>query len=129
MKVNVTVDAKGLSCPMHIRKATTDEEKVEKKHPHVVTNEELQAKLNEDIVILDVRETAEYAFGHIPGAISLPLGEIDEKADSLDKEVTTYVVCRTGTRSDLAAQKLTEKGFKHVINVLPGMCQWEGPLE
>jgi len=37
------------------------------------------------------------------------------------------VVCRTGNRSDLAAQKLTAAGFKQVINVVPGMSEWAGP--
>ncbi|MBY6278267.1 MAG: hypothetical protein CWE10_19280, partial [Symbiobacterium thermophilum] len=47
----------------------------------------------------------------------------------LPKNKTIYVVCRTGTRSDLAAQKLTEKGFTNVWNVVPGMSKWEGPLD
>jgi rhodanese-related sulfurtransferase len=36
------------------------------------------------------------------------------------------MVCRTGNRSDLAAQKLAEKGFTKVINVVPGMSEWTG---
>ncbi|AST93194.1 hypothetical protein BC6307_18970 [Sutcliffiella cohnii] len=183
MKVNETIDAKGLACPMpivrtkkavdalhagevlevlatdkgstadikawsekighhylgtieedsvlkhYIRKATTAEEKAEASYPHTVTNEELEAKLGEEIVVVDVREPAEYAFGHIPGAISVPLGELDQLVSNLNKEATTYVVCRTGTRSDLAAQKLTEKGFQQVFNVIPGMSKWEGPKQ
>jgi len=44
----------------------------------------------------------------------------------LDKEKEIFVVCRTGSRSDLAAQKLAEKGFANVINVVPGMSEWNG---
>ncbi len=77
-------------------------------------------------MVLDVRETAEYEFSHIPNSISIPLGELEKRLYELDKEKETYVICRTGNRSDLAAQKLTKKGFTKVINVVPGMSQWTG---
>lgn len=114
----------------YIRKANASETKAETKHPHVVSNEDLEKKLQEtnDVVVLDVREPAEYAFGHIPGATSIPLGELEEKLPNVDKNKEIYVVCRTGTRSDLAAQQLSKKGF-NVINVVPGMSEWNGPVE
>ncbi|ARK28841.1 sulfurtransferase TusA family protein [Halalkalibacter krulwichiae] len=110
----------------YLRKAT-GEEKEEKKHPHVVNNEELQAKVarNEDILVLDVRESAEYTFNHIPGAKSIPLGELENRLNELSEDADIYVVCRTGSRSDLAAQKLTEAGFTRVMNVVPGMSEWK----
>ena len=111
----------------YLRKAS-GEEKEEKKHPYVATNEELQGKIEnkEEIVVLDVREYAEYAFNHIPGAKSIPLGELENRVDELNKEAEIYVVCRTGSRSDLASQMLAEKGYKQVINVVPGMSEWSG---
>jgi rhodanese-related sulfurtransferase len=54
------------------------------------------------------------------------LGELENRLDELSKEEDIFVVCRTGNRSDLAAQKLAEKGFTKVINVVPGMSQWSG---
>ena len=48
--------------------------------------------------------------------------------DELDKEQEIYVICRTGKRSDLAAQKLSKNGFTKVYNVLPGMGAWNGEL-
>ena len=39
-----------------------------------------------DGLILDVREEAEYAFGHIEGAISIPMGELESRLDELDKD-------------------------------------------
>jgi rhodanese-related sulfurtransferase/TusA-related sulfurtransferase len=112
----------------HYLRKSSNEENVEKKHPHVTSNEELEGKLEarENIVVLDVRETAEYAFNHIPNAISIPLGELDERLGELDKADEIYVVCRTGSRSDLASQKLAEKGFAKVNNVVPGMSEWSG---
>lgn len=184
IQVNMTIDAKGLSCPMpivktkkamneltpgqvlevqatdkgskadikawaestghqylgtveegnvlkhYIRKAGENETKEEAKFPHVISNEELVAKLDDSsVTILDVREPAEYAFGHIPGAISIPLGELEVRIGELEREKTIYVICRTGSRSDLAAQKLAEKGFTNVWNVVPGMSQWNGAVE
>jgi rhodanese-related sulfurtransferase/TusA-related sulfurtransferase len=113
----------------YLRKSPTDES-IERKHLNVVNNDELEKKLeaSENIVVLDVRETAEYAFNHIPNAISIPLGELEQRLGELGKEEEIYVVCRTGSRSDLAAQKLAEKGFMKVINVVPGMSQWSGRI-
>ncbi|MDQ0162152.1 sulfurtransferase TusA family protein [Bacillus alveayuensis] len=115
----------------YIRKETDKDTNGETKFPNVVTNEELQALLenNEEMVIVDVRESAEYAFGHIPGAKSIPLGELEERMGELNQSDVIYVVCRTGTRSDLAAQKLSENGFKNVYNVVPGMSKWTGRKE
>jgi rhodanese-related sulfurtransferase/TusA-related sulfurtransferase len=112
----------------HYLRKSSNEETNEKKHPNIISNEELQSKLevNENIIVLDVREAAEYAFNHIPNAISIPLGELEERMGDLGKENQIFVVCRTGNRSDLAAQKLTEKGFTNIINVVPGMSQWTG---
>lgn len=114
----------------YLRKSSSDET-IEKKHPNVISNEELEKKLNmnENIVVLDVRETAEFAFNHIPNARSIPLGELKDRLNELNKEDHIFVVCRTGNRSDLAAQKLTEKGFIQVVNVLPGMSQWFGEMD
>jgi rhodanese-related sulfurtransferase/TusA-related sulfurtransferase len=111
----------------YIRKSSNDET-IERKHLNVVNNNELEMKLeaSENIIVLDVRETAEYVFNHIPNAISIPLGELEQRSGELDKEKEIYVVCRTGSRSDLAAHKLAEKGFTKVINVIPGMIQWCG---
>jgi len=112
----------------YIRRARTAEEKPEMRFPHTASNEELAQKLaaGENVKVLDVREPAEYAFGHIPGAVNMPLGQLEEKLSMLDPNKTYYVICRTGSRSDLACQLLDKKGFAHVKNVIPGMAKWEG---
>lgn len=112
----------------HYIRKSSGEESIERKHPKIINNDELEKKLeaSENITVLDVRETAEYAFNHIPNSISIPLGELEQRLGELDKEKEIFVVCRTGNRSDLAAQKLAEKGFTKVINVIPGMSQWTG---
>ncbi|CAH2713747.1 Thiosulfate sulfurtransferase GlpE [Neobacillus rhizosphaerae] len=112
----------------HYLRKSSREEAAERKHPVVTTNDELEKKLdaNDNLVVLDVRETVEYAFNHIPNAISIPLGELEDRLIELKTEDEIFVVCRTGNRSDFAAQKLTEKGFTKVINVVPGMSEWTG---
>lgn len=111
----------------HYVRKSGDEDAQEKKHPNVVSNEDLQAALmDENTLVVDVRESAEYAFEHIPNATSIPLGDLDDRAKELDENKNVYVVCRTGNRSDMAAQKLTEQGFTKVYNVVPGMSEWSG---
>ncbi|GEN44692.1 sulfurtransferase TusA family protein [Alkalibacillus haloalkaliphilus] len=114
----------------YIRKASDEEAKGETSFEHIVNNDELKEKMaSGNATIVDVRESAEYAFGHIPGAKSIPLGELDNRADELSEDDEIFVVCRTGNRSDLAAQKLSEKGYKNVTNVVPGMSEWDGDVE
>ncbi|MED4602015.1 sulfurtransferase TusA family protein [Paenibacillus validus] len=114
-----------------IRKSSENETKPEVKYPHTVSNEELSKKLEsgEKIKVLDVREPAEYVFQRIPGAISVPLGELEQKIAGLNPDEEYYVVCRTGTRSDMACQTLAERGFSKVKNVVPGMSGWDGRTE
>lgn len=111
----------------YLRKSSNDEA-TEKRHPNVINNEDLEKKIaaNENIVIIDVREAAEYAFNHIPSVISIPLGELEDRINEFNKQDEIIVVCRTGNRSDLAAQKLSDIGFANVINVVPGMSGWRG---
>jgi len=115
----------------YIRKASKSEVKEDKDYPHVITNDELQEMLDagKKFTLLDVREPAEYSFAHIPGAKSIPLGELENRVDELDKESEVYVMCRTGNRSDLASKQLSDKGFVNVKNAVQGMVEWSGPIE
>lgn len=115
----------------YIRKASENEEREAANFETIASNEDLQKELesNSEIVVLDVREPAEYAFEHIPNAVSIPFGELEERMGELNKDKKIYVVCRTGSRSDMASQALSEKGFTRIINVVPGMSGWNGPIE
>lgn len=115
----------------YIRKAEASDTKAEQKFQHTVSNAAVHTKLTsgEAIHVIDVREPAEYAFGRIPGAMSIPIGNLEEKIVNLDPNQEYYVVCRTGNRSDMACQILTEKGFKNVKNVVPGMSEWTHEVE
>ncbi|RNB82406.1 hypothetical protein EDM56_24115 [Brevibacillus fluminis] len=114
----------------YLRKANPLEVKEEVAFPHTISSEGLHSMMKQSTVaILDVREPAEYAFGHIPGAISIPLGVLPERLSELKPNEELYVICRSGTRSDLACRLLAENGFTQVKNVVPGMAEWTGPIE
>lgn len=78
--------------------------------------------------LIDVRETEEYATGHIPGAVLIPLGELQERLSELDTSDDIAVICRTGRRSAEAAKILCQAGYTRVYNVSGGMVAWEGPV-
>ena len=84
----------------------------------------------ENCVILDVRTQAEYAEGHIPGAILLPDYEIAERAESVlsDKSQCILVYCRSGRRSEKAARTLVEMGYTHVLD-FGGIIDWTYDVE
>lgn len=98
----------------------------EEEPTHLITNEELKAKLetDEDIVVLDVRQYEEYEQNHIQGATLIPLNELQTRYTELDHKDEIYIVCEVGGRSDLAVRFLLQKGFQKVANVLPGMSEW-----
>jgi len=115
----------------YIRKADPTESKEDVKFQHTSSLEEIKLKLTsgEQIHILDVREPAEYAFGRIPGAVSIPAGELESHYQELDPDNECYVICRTGSRSDMVCHTLADKGFTKLKNVIPGMTEWDGDME
>lgn len=100
-------------------------------HQLVLNNADLEERMNNDenLIVIDVREEAEYQFGHIPQTVNIPLGVIERQVDQFNKDEPIYLICRSGNRSDLAAKKLTKLGFTEVYNVVPGMSQWTGKIE
>lgn len=80
--------------------------------------------LPDDAVVLDVREPDEWAAGHAPGAVHIPLGEVPARLDELpETDEPLPVVCRSGGRSQRAVQWLVQQGFE-VVNVDGGMRAW-----
>ena len=84
-----------------------------------------------DAVILDVRESDEYAGGHIPGAVLLPVGTIDADTASSaigEKDTTVLVYCRSGNRSKRAAATLAQLGYTAVYE-FGGIQDWPYDIE
>lgn len=77
-----------------------------------------------NIHIIDVREAEEYIEGHIPGVPLLPMSEIPNKVDQLDKSAEYIFVCRSGRRSLEVAKFLQGEGIEKVHNYLGGMLDW-----
>ena len=71
----------------------------------------------ENATILDVRTPEEFAGGHYPGAINIPLNELPQRLDEI-KEMKQPVVayCRSGNRSGMAVSILKQNGFTEVYN-------------
>ena len=80
------------------------------------------------INLIDVREADEFASGHLPGAINLPLSDFLERYEELDKDKPYYIICRSGARSAQACAFLEEEGYD-VTNVAGGTSAWLGDLE
>lgn len=84
-----------------------------------------------DAVVLDVREQSEYDEGHIPGAVLLPVGSIDEDTAAAvipEKSATVLVYCRSGNRSKTAAAALAELGYTDVYE-FGGINTWPYEIE
>lgn len=78
--------------------------------------------------IVDVREPGEYAQGHIPGSVLMPLGSLGQRMAELPKDRELVMVCRSGGRSGMATNALNQAGFK-AVNMAGGMLSWRGPVE
>ncbi|MER6172929.1 rhodanese-like domain-containing protein [Streptosporangium sp. NPDC001681] len=78
----------------------------------------------DDAFLLDVRENDEWRAGHAPGAVHIPLGELQSRVDEVPKDAPVYVICRVGGRSANAAAWLNHVG-RDAINVGGGMQSWE----
>ena len=74
-------------------------------------------------LLLDVREPAEWRAGHAPGALHIPLGELEDRLRDLPRDQTVVVACRSGGRSARATTVLTRSGF-HALNLDGGMRAW-----
>jgi rhodanese-related sulfurtransferase len=81
------------------------------------------AEVPADAFLLDVREAEEWAAGHVPGALHIPLSELGARYLEIDRDNTLYVICRSGNRSDHAAQALAGAGWE-ALNVADGMVGW-----
>lgn len=62
--------------------------------------------------LLDVRTVSEYSRGHIEGFQNIPVDELREHLDALNKEKPVYVICQSGLRSYIATRILAENGYK-----------------
>lgn len=95
-----------------------------------VSTTEVQQRLesNEQLNLIDVREADEVAEGTIPGAVHIPLGEVEARIDELDKSKPYIIICRSGARSGRATEFLEGEGY-NATNMAGGMLEWAGTTE
>ena len=84
---------------------------------------------SEGYILLDVRTKEEYESGYIPGAINIPLSDINENVVSSlpDKSQMILVYCRSGNRSRQASDKLSKLGYTNIIEI-GGINSWKGEI-
>ncbi len=81
----------------------------------------------QDALIVDLREDAEFAKGHIINARNLPLAKIDERVREIErwKEKPVIVHDATGTRAGSALALLKKHGFNNVVQLSGGFAAWQ----
>ncbi|MBF0162701.1 MAG: rhodanese-like domain-containing protein [Magnetococcales bacterium] len=80
------------------------------------------------LLLLDVRSPAEYATGHAPRALLVPLPELRSRLEELRQHpaaAAIAVICQSGNRSLNASVLLKRSGFPEVYNVIGGMNNWK----
>lgn len=85
-----------------------------------------------DLVVLDVRQPAEWSGGAIRAALRITGAELPARTDELPRDRPIAVICGSGYRSSVSASLLRHRGFPRVYNVLGGMGAWTArgyPLE
>jgi glyoxylase-like metal-dependent hydrolase (beta-lactamase superfamily II)/rhodanese-related sulfurtransferase len=93
--------------------------------PHV-TVADLHERLPHEpaLQVLDVRRPAEYAAGHLPRAVNVPLDRLAAEGVPLESSRPIAVVCASGYRSSAAASVLQRRGLPHLLNVVGGTAAW-----
>ena len=81
------------------------------------------AEIPPDAVLLDVREDDEWAAGHAPGAVHIPMTTLAQRLDEVPDGDPVYVICRSGGRSARVTAYLNSQGWDSA-NVAGGMGGW-----
>ena len=87
-----------------------------------------------DALVLDVRDTGDYAAGHVTGAKHVPESQLADRAKELEKHKSRPIVvcCKTGSRAPAVSAALRKQGFAEVFALRGGVAAWQQaslPLE
>lgn len=95
--------------------------------PAVTVSEAAELFTNQQAVMIDVREQDEWDEQHIEGTIFIPLDQVESRISELAqyKDSTVIMQCRSGRRSNLAAETLLKAGFSKVYNLEGGILAWD----
>ena len=81
--------------------------------------------INDGATVVDVRETAEFAAGHVANSRNIPSGELDKRLSELPAGKPVVVVCASGSRSARAASVLRKSGRADVFCLDGGLSGWQ----
>ncbi len=79
---------------------------------------------NKKVYLLDVRTPAEFSQGRIPGAVLIPVNEVERRIGEIPRNRPVVVYCAVGSRSGFVAGFLSQKGYREVYNVTDGIVGW-----
>ena len=100
------------------------EKSAESEIKQVTVQETSEAVKQDDVQFIDVRTISEFAAGHAPKTVNLPLDKLENEISELDKTKPVYIICQTGRRSQKGAEILQKAGFKKIFNVKGGTAEW-----
>lgn len=78
------------------------------------------------VTVLDVRQDWEYEEFHLPGAVHLPLADLEDRMGEVPRDKPLVIYCHSGRRSAAAASLLASEGHPDVTNMLGGIMAWKG---
>jgi rhodanese-related sulfurtransferase len=85
--------------------------------------------LDDEVILVDVREQWEFDICQIKGAILIPMGEIVISYENLVKDSKIALYCHSGVRSMHIADFLLSKGFDSVVNLQGGIDAWAQEID
>ena len=88
-----------------------------------ISIDEAATAADDGATVVDVREPVEYAAGHIPGAVNIPMGRLSSRLAEIDRDRPVCVVCASGNRSSAMTDLLVAAGFD-AVNVTGGTGAW-----
>ena len=96
-----------------------------------ITAVELQGRLAQDNppLLLDVRTAEEWAIGRLPGALHLPVQELDRRLHEISRDREIVVYCHHGVRGDTAVELLLHNGYEQVSNLEGGIDAWSATID
>jgi sulfur-carrier protein adenylyltransferase/sulfurtransferase len=93
-----------------------------------ITATELKQRLaaGERVALIDVREPFEWDIANLGdyGARMIPLAEVLERADEIERDTDVVLYCRSGSRSAGALRQLRGRGFDRLLNLRGGLLAW-----
>lgn len=94
-----------------------------------VTADKAAELVSSGVQAVDVRTAGEFQAAHLPGAVNLPVDQLQTLAASLDRTQPVVVYCATGSRSVSAVDILKSAGFSKIYHMNEGMVAWTGEVE